>query len=311
MKTISIIVLNVLLSFFSNHAIAKINIMPTRDIFVDFGKIYISPDQPVSSSEAIYKKSVFIQSPCSSTNTCRLTTIVEGTNGHRPPGTMYIEKLGNTGLSVGIRFANSVSGSPNGLSPLVKPEYEISIFKTSEPLQSGTININNYVLYLEYYNASEGFSRSYNIFAQAQINTGSCILNTKNLSFKLPLISSSEVDKLSLGKIENKQVSNTLLAKCSGIDEVGFSFNSGDVTSDSSVLNGKLSNGKDSGLGFMLFYRLSDGSEYPVKWDGSSLINIKNPTDISIPFTAFYAKTSNILNPGNINATGTFTISYR
>ncbi|WP_193763697.1 fimbrial protein [Hafnia paralvei] len=282
-----------------------------RTEVVNFGKVYISPDQLASNYDIIFKQTIALQKQCDYESECLRVLTKIGTDGYNQVGEYFLRKLGDTGLSIGYRLTNP---GPKGfpLKAGEKPVYEIVILKTSEKLKSGSINVYEPFFTISYSNPMTTRIMNYTITVAAQINTGSCILNTRNLSFALPPISINEIDKLTLNsKVEEKRMDNTLIAKCSGIDEVGFSFNSGQVTSNPSVLDGKLSNGIDSGLGFMLFYKLSDGNEYPVKWDGSNLISIKNPLDISIPFTAYYVKTSNNLNPGNINAMGTFTISYK
>lgn len=289
----------------------------TYNLDAYFGKVYLSPELGVSRTDPFYTKVISVPAACSYTEDCRSTNVRYSTpdsvvplDGNAPTyNNVYsLFQVGNTGLAVGYRILDTT------LHPQTRQEIEFGLFKISNKTQSGVININLSVLQIEYYRRTLAgeYNPIYNIHAKAQVNAGSCIIDSKNLSFILPPLQVNDLNKLPVNsRIEQGHITKSILAQCSGVEGISLSFYSGNTSDNPEILNSNLDSGVNSGVGFMLFYNNESGTETPVKWGANNIINIKNPSTVSIPITAYYTKTSNDIKPGNISANGTFVINYQ
>lgn len=295
-----------------------------EEVVINFNDVPLAPDKIISDTEPFHSQFITLPKVCNSDTECQRTTISYSLDAPTINNTSGASGVSITGPNIirigGTPFSASYTyESFNGLSkPTVYTHINmiISLFKTSnvnldmtnisQPLFSMNVRRENPAGMITY-------RKNYNFVLKGRIQTPACVLNTKNLNFSLPEVTSSNfLDTPSGGILDNASSSNILNAVCSSVQKVKFEFYSNAISSDSTTLIAKNENGEDSGLGFIFFYLDQYGNKRPINWGRKDPagIQVNNPSQISIPITAFYIKRSDNYKPGNLRASGTFVISY-
>lgn len=295
-----------------------------EEIIIDFNDVSVAPDKIISDTEPFHSQMITLPKVCNSYTECKRTTIyyslsaptinnVSGAPGVSITGPNLI-RISSTPFSASYTFENSGGLSKPNVN--TKINMIISLLKTSN-VNLGMTNISQPLFSMNVRRVDSSgsviYTNSYNFILKGRVEAPACVLNTKDLNFSLPVISSSDFLDTPLGVILNTaSSSNTLNAVCSSVQKVKFEFFSSAISSDSTSLIAKNENGEDSGLGFIFIYNDQFGNKQPVYWKGKNQagIEIYNPSQISIPITAFYIKRRNDYKPGNLRASGTFVISY-
>ncbi|HHT2664629.1 TPA: fimbrial protein [Citrobacter freundii] len=295
-----------------------------EEIVVNFNDVSVAPDQTISDTEPFYSQLITLPKVCNDYTECQRTTMdyslgaptinnVPGAPGVSITGPNLI-RINGTPFSASYKFENS--GGLHKPTVYTKINMIISLLKTSN-VNAGITNISQPLFSFNVRRVdSQGmvvYSNSYHYVLKGRIEAPACVINTKDLNFTLPAVTSSNFLDTPLGGILNTaSSSNTLNAVCSSVQKVKFTFYSSVISSEGNSLIAKNENGEDSGLGFIFLYKDEFGSKQPIYWGNRNPagIEIYNPSKISIPITAFYIKRSNHYKPGNLRASGTFVISY-
>lgn len=295
-----------------------------EEIVINFNDVSVAPDKTISDTEPFHSQLITLPKVCNDYTECKRTT-VDYTLGaptiNNVPGAPGVSVTGPNLIRIsGTPFSASYTfESPGGINkPTANTKINIiiSLLKTSN-VNFGMTNISQPLFSMNVRRVNSAgiitYRNSYNFVLKGRVESPACVLNTKDLNFVLPAVTSSNfLDTPLGGTLNTAPISNTLNAVCSSVQKVKFNFYSSAISPDNHSLIAKNENGEDSGLGFTFIYIDQYGNKLPIYFGegGQAGIQIYNPSQISIPISAFYVKRRNEYKPGKLSAYGTFVISY-
>ncbi|MFV8761822.1 fimbrial protein [Yersinia enterocolitica] len=231
-----------------------------------------------------------------------------------------VSVLNATKINEGYLFSSGV----DGIAVLLKPnttntemqQLEISLIKTKDGADSGELSSIPLLRRTTEQINEDGLvinRISEDISVSGIVNRSGCIIpQGQSLNMTLSPISASLLRNTMPGSLITSISTDSFLnvqceSNTSGALDLLFTAYDTPPTK-STVLFGLTETGKQSGVGFIV-----KAGDKEIEWDGKTPITVPlsvDSTSFTIPFRAYYTRTTGGINPGNISARGMMTVKY-
>lgn len=283
-----------------------------NDIFIkniSLGSHSLTPQNLASTVTPFYMQTEVFKSEC--IGTCKQVKI---------SWTPLVSVLNTTKTNEGYLFPSGVDGIAVLLKPNVSntgvQQLEISLMKTKDGAGSGEFSSTPLLRRNAEQINEDGLvinRISEDISVSGTVSRSSCMIpQGQSLNMTLSPISASLLKNTIKGSLITSISTDSFLnVQCESntAGALDLLFTAYDISpTQPTVLFGLTEAGKQSGVGFIV-----KAGDKEITWDGKKPITVPlsiESTSFTIPFRAYYTRTSGDINPGDISAHGLMTVKY-
>jgi type 1 fimbria pilin len=294
----------------SAHASCRFTSGSTSNVDISFGNatITIDPNLPVGAtlvSSAQFTPSPISQISCTGTTSTGVTNLV----GSQPSASSSVFPTSVAGIGYRVTHpdtSNYLRAYPGG--SIASGSYSMSVTSGLEFVKTGAI-ANGATLStgtLGYWRYANNLRvENFNLATALTFVYPSCSVNTSVINVTLPTVSNTAFN--GVGTVAGATVVPVSL-QCSAGSQLFFQF---DTATPASGLTGVIAPATGSGRARNIGVQLVDQGFVPVAFGTPSRVGTTPDGPLDLTYYARYYQTAVPVTPGTVNATATFTLSYR